>query len=329
MGGHALKKVSTSRKSPEDYQKIKDYVLQILFENLGSKYAVPHEVPGKESYGDLDVLIAILPEFKLHEWIIKTFQPDEIVSNGGVYSFNIANEFNLARDFQIDFISTTMENFAVHHFFLSYGDCGMLIGQITHTLRIRFGQQGLFTHISTRTGMSDDLILSKDPMEICKFLGLDFNLWNTGFSREDDIFSWLYMSPYLKNVDFVRARRGRGMYMRFIDFLNSRKGFDEVNPCGFEEIPTLNQVITYFGKEAELTAIQKKQENVRRRSEKFNAGLFAELELTGKELGKAIARFKNTIPGDFQDWVLATDSQEIQERVSQFIAESRSASSAP
>lgn len=368
MGGNALKTITTTRKSPVDYEKIKDYVLCVLCEKLadtGIQWCVPHEAPGKDSYGDLDVLMTRKPDFDIREWILTTFKPNELVSNGGVYSFNIpvqedglalAQDFqgdgnqasgtSLARDFQIDFITTSPENFAVHHFFLSWGDCGMLVGQIAHAagLRfgadssaspntnrytVRFGQQGLFTSISDRPGMSEDLILSKGPRKICEFLGLDFDRWYNRFESELEIFAWLCESPFMRKIKFDRTRRCREMYLRFGEFVKTqRAATDELSdmadtPQLDSGIPSLDSVVAYFGKQAELAEIQQKQSDAVRRSEKFGAHLFSALgDIPGRELGQIIARFKQTIPGDFKAWVLATDEDAIQVAVSGFLTSS-------
>lgn len=344
MGGNALKTVQTIRKSPADYEKIKDYVLGVLSEKLagkGIKWCVPCEAPGKDSYGDLDVLLTRQTDFDIRAWILETFKPDELVSNGGVYSFNIPG-YKLGADFQVDFITTPVENFVVHHFFLSWGDCGMLIGQIAHAagLRfgadssaspntnrytVRFGQQGLFTSISDRPGMSEDLILSKDPRKICEFLGLDFDRWYNGFETETDIFAWLYYSPFIQKMKFDCSRRCREMYLRFGEFVKTQRAAEasSTEPSDLPDAPSLDAVVTYFGKQSEFAEIQKKHADCVRRSEKFGAHLFSALgDIPGRELGQIIARFKQTIPGDFKAWVLATDDDAIQHLVTEFLTSS-------
>ena len=361
MGGNALKTVQTIRKSHEDYERIKAHVLQTLEDKLGYtdiKWCVPHEAPKKDSYGDLDVLMTRQSEFDIREWILATFKPDELVSNGGVYSFNIPG-FKSARDFQVDFITTPAEQFEIHHFFLSWGDCGMLIGQIAHaaglrfgadesalpitnryTVRfgadasavpsannyaVRFGQQGLFTSISDRPGMSDDLILSKDPRHICEFLGLDFDRWYNRFESEQEIFAWLCKSPFMQKIKFDRSRRCREMYLRFGEYVKTQRAMElsSVEPSDVPDAPSQDAVVTYFGKQSEFAAIQKKQADAVKRSEKFGAHLFSALgDITGRELGQIIAKFKQTIPGDFNAWVLATDEAEIQQKVTEFLTNS-------
>ena len=311
----------------------------------GIKGLVPHEAPNKNDFGDLDFIITpLLTGFDIREWILETFKPDELVSNGGVYSFNIPgvipalqidyddDEFHAydpedyaaniepcpAKDFQIDFITTPAEQFEIHHFFLSWGDCGMLIGQIAHAAGLRFGQQGLFTSISDNPNQRDDLILSTDPRKICEFLGLDYPMWKLGFGGECGIFRWLCESPYIHLVDFERTKRGREMYLRFIEYFKTT----QKPPKRMPNVPALDAIITYFGKQLEFAEIQKKQADAVKRSEKFSAHLFSALgDIPGKQLGQIIGGFKREIPGDFKAWVLATDESEIQEKVTEYLTD--------
>lgn len=347
MGGNALKTIETTRKIPVVYKRIKLFVLKTLEYELcdtGMKWCVPHEVPGKTSYGDLDVLITLQNGFDIRKWILATFKPDELVSNGGVYSFNITcvipalhinydasdEEFedydpdayiaNIepcpAKDFQVDIITTPAVQFAIHNFFLSWGDCGMLIGQITHATGLRFGQQGLFTSISMKPGTSDDIILSNDPEKICEFIGLNYTEWRHGFGSEGHIFRWLCQSPYIHFVKFNCSRHSRGMYLRFIDYVKEALEPPKRTP----NIPALDAIITYFDKQTDFAAIKQKQANNIKRSEKFGSHLFLELGvISGDQLGNIINGFKCTIPGDFKEWVLATDDAEIQSKVSEYL----------
>ena len=347
MGGNALKTITTTRKSRWVYNRIKAHVLKTLESKLGytgMKWLVPYEVPGKTSFGDLDVLITRQSGFDIREWILLTFKPDELVSNGGVYSFNIPSvipalqidydddEFHAydpedyapnieqcpAKDFQIDFITTPAEQFEIHHFFLSWGDCGMLIGQIAHATGLRMGQQGLFTSISDNPNQRDDLILSTDPRKICEFLGLVYTSWKDGFGSEGHIFRWLCESAYIHWVVFNRSRRAREMYMRFIDYV--KEALEP--PKQMPNVPALESIITYFGKQSEFAAIQQKQADAVRRSEKFGAHLFSALgDITGRELGQIVAGFKREIPGDFKAWVLATEESEIQQKVTEYLTD--------
>jgi hypothetical protein len=135
MGEKALKTITIIRKSPKDYKQIKGYALQRLDNelcNTGCRWLIPHDAPKKLTFGDLDVLITWQPGFDAHdirEWISWSFHPNKLICNGRFFSFNIPG-FGHARDFQINFITVPAGQFEIHHFFLSWGDYGMLIGRI-------------------------------------------------------------------------------------------------------------------------------------------------------------------------------------------------------
>ena len=327
MGGKALKTITTTRKSPEDYEQIKAYVLRRLDEgliNTGCRWAVPHEAPEKTTYGDLDVLISRDPGFTIHDirmWISDTFHPDELVNNGGIISFNIP-DFGPAGDFQIDFITAPAGQFEAHRFFLSWGDLGILIGRIVAgALGLRFGLQGLFLKYSERPNVSDDLLLSDSPDQICEFLGLDYQKWENGFGDERAIFEWLWESAHLRGMDYRHGlrkdQRDRGMYQRFFEYANKEHPVPE---CPVAAVPSPDTAIAYFGKEIEFAAIKRKQARPLIRSDKFGPRLFSVLgDLSGRELGRIINGFKQAIPGDFKEWALATEEEDIQLAVTEYL----------
>lgn len=328
MGGKALKTITATRKSPEDYEQIKAYVLRRLDEglsnNTGCRWIVPHEAPEKPMYGDLDVLISWDAGFGIHDikmWISDTFHPDELVDYAGTMSFNIP-DFGPARDFQIDFITVPVGQFEIHHFWLSWGDLRMLMGGIAKgALGLSFGLQGLFLKYSERSNVRDNLLLSDSPEQICEFLGLDYQKWENGFCDERTIFEWLLESAHLCGMDYQclrrKDRRDRGMYQRFLEYAAKEHPVPE---CPVAPVPSLDMAIAYFGKEVEFAAIKQKQARPLLRSDKFGPKLFSAIgDLSGKELGRIINGFKQSIPGDFKEWVLATNEEDIQLAVTEYL----------
>lgn len=99
MGGHALKNTLTKRIDLSNYKRIKKYICQML-ESEGYFISEIIETPGKESFGDLDLLYITNSKLKqdIHQTISKLFNP-----NGNVCSFDI-------EEFQIDLIKCTSVN---------------------------------------------------------------------------------------------------------------------------------------------------------------------------------------------------------------------------
>jgi hypothetical protein len=127
MGGHALTEGLTERKQATDYFIIKKRVMDLFVE--GSDIINVTEIiemPEKTSFGDLD-LVYTLHKGKSHEDFITMirliFSPTEIFHNGDITSF----DFNT---FQVDMIKCDQSNYQITQFCLSFGDRGMILGQI-------------------------------------------------------------------------------------------------------------------------------------------------------------------------------------------------------
>ena len=104
---------------------------------------------------------------------------------------------------QVDFIKC--KNLINSKYYYSYGDVGLIIGQIVNYYGLKFGHDGLFIkltskHIGYNDDIADKLELSCDFESICKFFDLDFILWGN-FTSENQIFNWFSKSKYFtKNI---------------------------------------------------------------------------------------------------------------------------------
>ncbi|KAL3827060.1 hypothetical protein ACHAXA_007567 [Cyclostephanos tholiformis] len=229
-----------------------------------------------------------------------------------------------ARDFQIDFITAQAGQFEIRHFFLSWGDCGRVVGQIAGAVGLRFGQQDLFLRYFDRPGVSDNLILSELPEQICEFLGLDCQKRKNDFCEKRTIFRWLWESAYIHGVDLQCLRQlrraDRGMYIRFAEYSNEEHPL----PACPVAAPSLDTIVAYFGKQMEFEAIKRKQAHGVICRDKFGARQFSVLgDLSGKELGRIIEDFKRTVPGNFKERVGATENEDIQLTVTEYLYTAR------
>jgi hypothetical protein len=159
MGGHALKQCQLRRYSKVEYNALKTAVLpQIL--QFYSHAKVPHELPTKETFGDLDVIVhgrkpqPSSSEIDPIQQLSKLWNSKEVVANGPVTSVE-------KDDFQIDIIEIQGPKFAspfrtkpltdegrLKYFqaavdYMSWGDVGSLVGVIAKSLGLKFGVAGL------------------------------------------------------------------------------------------------------------------------------------------------------------------------------------------
>ena len=70
---------------------------------------------------------------------------------------------------------------------------------------MEFGHLGLFVNIMRdtldQTRVKGNILLSTDPAIICRFLGLDYQRWLSGFNEPTDVFQWVIECQYFdRNV---------------------------------------------------------------------------------------------------------------------------------
>lgn len=99
MGGNALKNTTTRRYAADEYFAVAEEVMQKLIDNIGVVQAdVIEAYRTKESFGDADILYSTAPGQGIHVADIQRFfNPNEIVKNGDVISFDY-------KELQIDLI---------------------------------------------------------------------------------------------------------------------------------------------------------------------------------------------------------------------------------
>lgn len=100
MGGNALKNTTTRRYAADEYFAVASEVMQKLLSNIGAinQTDVIEAYRTKESFGDADILYSTYPGQGIYVIDIqRVFNPNEIVKNGDVISFDY-------KELQIDLI---------------------------------------------------------------------------------------------------------------------------------------------------------------------------------------------------------------------------------
>jgi hypothetical protein len=338
MGGNALKKVNTIRIDPINYQRIKIIIMDKL-KALGFVVSDIIEAPGKESYGDLDLLYwkDDLGSSNSHgksgtdiKKIIKdTFNPNEMVSNGEVLSWDFEN-------FQIDLIKcSSLEQMTYAQFYFSYGDLGSILGRFCNYHGLKIGHRGFWINVYECTIYNDkpldvtrnfgEILLTSSPKETCEFLGLEYSKWLEGFQNLESIFNWIIKSKYFVakiyqelNADHMRRAKIRPMYMKFLEFvgMNPLKNNDKPKPTlskiRFNMQP---EAIKYFNKENELLKIKKQIEFNQVVRTKFSGKKLLEKGIEGKKIGIILTALEEYVDINykktFDEWVYHTDQKEI------------------
>ena len=344
MGGHNLPGIITSRKSSDDYFKIKNKVLEILKLN-NIICDTPYEVPNKKDYGDLDVIC--MPFNNVLEFIKTTFKPDVItptISKEKLFnvSFNIGkdtiyNEFRGYHDFQIDFIMC-YSNMDMYMFYFSYGDLGGILGRISNAYGFKLGESGLFMSYNAVTlelnyqNTPDKLYLSDNPYEICEYFGLCYEEWKKGFNLINQIYDFILQSKLFDkiifktlNVDHRRRLKLRPMYMNFLKYIDVKD----------EEISTADETrgevienrqregIDYFKKWDKVNDTKNIRLKEKERSDKYNGKIFIERGYNGKDIGMIKKKFEDYICSEMNiemnEFIDSNEREKIIEIVEKFL----------
>ena len=328
MGGNALKNVVTRRYARAEYYQLKERLLSKLQGRI-ERYDVPREFPGKESFGDLDVLMVCPPSVKITKLIEELFDPNEIQHNGDVYSFDF-------EEFQIDFILVPDEQFDNAIVYFAYSDLGGLIGNICHKIGLKYGIQGLWMNVHTRefdpTSTATKLILSTDVPPIFEFLGYDYQRYSTGFDHEKDFFQWIISGKYFRRFYFDedqlnhahRQRTSkRPIYIKFIAYLNEQQIPKRELTDDRDELmrAVRQQALLFFDKQQMYQRGLNCREEKRRFREKYSGRYFTDIDDSKQMIAVHMKNFEKRFgetEEEFRQWVIDTDPEVIQVEVEKY-----------
>jgi hypothetical protein len=340
MGGNALKKVKVQRIPIKIYKEIIQELIEKLA-NIPISFCFPFEVPGKEDFGDIDVLVDSkfvdggLDKKKILDLIQNLFAPPEIANNGSVISFAYPKDEFF---YQVDFILVSSLEMAQLYF--SYGDCGAIIGRYLAFHGLTFGDSGLLVKIKESYLFNgqfpesdvvlDSILLSAIPTEVCNYLCLDYERWKLGFQNCEEIFHWLIGSRFFRKEFFAfmkmehrKRLKLRKFYQNFLDFIQ----VDCENVSDLEskyELPPAEvyqhvmNALTHFNKIQELKPIEDLYLLKQSRREKFNSKLFSERGTEQTKLSEVMKAFKLSRNEEFDAWLDNHSKAEIEIQVAEW-----------
>lgn len=289
----------------------------------------------KESFGDADI-IADVTDFPYHmrEYIIATFQPNEIFHNGNCWSFDY-------KELQVDIITTSEEDFDTNFHYLAFNDLGNFIGRIAHGLGLKYGQEGLWYEHYFKDQNIGRIEISRDYRKIFEFLELSYDRWLEGFVKLEDVFEYIVQSKYfdydmfqLKNLNKINRERNlkRASYMSFLEYIeNNHK--DKSYIFGDKTVYLKNVSEAFPEAKVELNIRKLEYEYCKKEfiKAKFNGGEVRRMfGLEGKDLGDALNGFKQYMLDyfggspqlaavDYEDFLLTQTSEHIYETFGNFL----------
>jgi hypothetical protein len=221
MGGHAFKYLDCPRMPPSVYNEIKSSAaaaLRTVFTNV----TVPHEVPGKTDYGDVDFLVSA-PFGRFDEFELTTFPYQEAVDavkkalntphgrQGYLtptclyFAVPMPSAFSLDNNdesdnepelwVQIDAkICFNPKIFSWMEFELNHATQSSILGSMLKPLGLTINRQGLHLRVEEIESTNRDasmVFLSIDPWTVARALGLSRKRVDGGFKSAEESMSSL------------------------------------------------------------------------------------------------------------------------------------------
>jgi len=322
MGGNALADGLTERKPVEQYLEIKSIVLNRISDALDEERRLTScttldtiseivEMPEKTSFGDLDLLFVCSPGKTREDviaLIVQLFSPTEFAV-GNIISFDFMK-------FQIDMIECTHENYSMTKFCLSFGDRGMILGQMAKSRGFSLGPSGLtishcdiqdMLEIKTHLNAKDKITLTRDHLEVREFMGLPAS--DEGLHSEAAVEGFCLQSPWFRPQDFAPRQLGscdsrkklnkRPFYRKFCAKITADYNLGELAPRSpseqLEELQSrrahIEEAIQRFNKQGDVEKIRLQNAIESEVKEKLNYKLFISLGIVDRNIGKARASF--------------------------------------
>lgn len=321
MGGRALKgkDTFTRRYSKVEFEEVSKELLETIRKTF-NRADTPLYYHNKETFGDIDIIVDMKSNkvVNIRDYITKTFKPNEIFHNGNCYSFDY-------KEVQVDFMTVSSEDYDSNYHYLAYNDLGNYIGRIAHRLGLKYGQEGLWYEHYLKGQNLGRVMISKDYIEIFKFLDLDYDRWLDGFDELEDTFKFVTTSKYFDTGMFQldalnRVNRERNLkrasYMSFIDWINNEYAHTEGEVLDGNLIKIVDATFpdaNFNLSIKELEYIEAKKALI---NAKFNGAMVMKrYGFEGKEIGYGLNKFKDHINKEllysFDDYILSESQANI------------------
>lgn len=299
MGGKALKNTTTRRYAAAEFERAAEEIV-VRLNTFGIKSWVVPYYRQKETFGDID-LVVYTTNPRARAVIIDLFEPNEVVHNGNIMSFDY-------KELQVDlifFADLKTAEFAVSYF--AFNDLGNFVGRTAHRLGFKFGHDGLwycFRDPDCENYMFRELLVTLNFDRALEFLGFDPARYWKGFDTPEEIFEFATQSEYFDAAQFNLANRScearkrdrtRAMYQQILVFLTQKyslTGDEKPTPVNREE--HLQRACDWFPEFARrLAHAQQDLTELKMFKANFNGDNYTTwFNKSGKELGELMARHR-------------------------------------
>ena len=333
IGGLALKTTFTRRYDREEFDAISVELLDIL-KNDFSRVTMPLFYKNKKSFGDADILVSMEGFNKdVREYIINTFNPNEIFHNGNCWSFDY-------KELQIDLITVSGDDFDTNNNYLNFNDMGNFIGRIAQGFGLKYGQQGLWYEHYFKGSNIARIDISKNYEDIFKFLGLSYERYLEGFDELEDIFEYIATCKFFNWKMFQmdklnKINRDRNLkrksYMSFLEWMDRNVADDEhlyqFDKTQDEYNKMIAEAFPYANLELEIRRVEYEYCKSLYVKSKFSGRTVMDTYgLEGKQLGEAMTGFKTFIENNsrkmsYDDFIIDNSIEDIHSTFNLYLSE--------
>lgn len=340
MGGNALAGLQTTRRyNKDEYFALIPEVVQLVGLSLpGNRIEVIQAYREKETFGDMDVLIELLPEQldTFRDNLCNNLNVKAIYSDGKpqnkyktIGSSSMDKVYTVAyKELQIDFIlvnAVPVEAFDAAFSYFSWNDLGNLLGRVAHSFGFKLGHAGLLYPFTVNDHNFEELLVTYDWDQILPAFGWDPERYAQGFNTTEEIFEYVASSEFFNPDIFLLENRNakaryrdqkRQTYSDFLEWCERHKArlprFSYPSTKA-ELLPTAFERLRLVGFKDKYEKVETRYAKYCQFKEKFNGGLVKELTgLEGRELGSLMEYIRGKGPEiHFQDWILGSDEKRI------------------
>ena len=221
MGGTALLAkagIESQRLTLEEFERVKSEVHAILDE-LGIRHLDVQFIREKKDFGDIDIIV--IDDCDPETIALNNNLPIKIILDN-IDKFGITDELFINNNpvasilyegkYQVDFITVKPEEAAYTQAYLSHNDLGNLLGRQIKRFNVTHGMDGLwYDHYMNDRAHRTRFLLSRDPYEILRILGLDVEKFKNGFDTYEEMFDYVQSSKYFNPEIFKFEKLDRMM----------------------------------------------------------------------------------------------------------------------
>jgi hypothetical protein len=290
MGGNVFKQDQTRRYESGEYLELVEKIKPRL-ESLSNRFKVIPAYKGKESFGDMDILIIPSKEWNKSLLDLTFNSGGDVIHNGGVWSL-------VFEQIQVDLIMTSEQEFNAALDYFGYNDFGNLRGKVIHKFGLKYGHDGLSLPVRSADNTIGTIILSQDPVVINEMFGFKLEAFETLEEMFESVIDSYFFNPTVFAWEQMNAPsrirdKKRTTYHAFLEYINGKD-----YPFPYEFNPDKSGYLTWIFenfplKKPEYDALWARKKLLESAAEKFNGNLVrAWSGLEGVELGNLMRNLR-------------------------------------